>query len=193
MIKIDKLNEEFKKATKAQKRVMIAKDVLAQIKAERCFPKRGEWVRPLWSDDQKSIDIKLDPNSSIKDAFKSKAINSCEVCALGGLFMSCTNLNNNTTVGDMKTEYYIGEFVNDDVKISNELNRIFTQKQLMLIETYFEGGAGYFKSYSHHFSYSDEKLLVIFFKSFDDDERLKMIMQNIIDNNGTFKPKKLNI
>jgi hypothetical protein len=193
MIKIDKLNEEFKKATKAQKRVMIAKDVLAQIKAERYFPKRGEWARPLWSDDQKSIDIKLDPNSSIKDAFKSKAINSCKVCALGGLFMSCTNLNNNTTVGDMKTEYYIGEFVNDDVKISNGLNRIFTQKQLMLIETYFEGGEGYFKSYSHHFSYSDEKLLVIFFKSFDDDERLKMIMQNIIDNNGTFKPKKLNI
>ncbi len=186
-MKTNQLNEEFKKATKAQKRVMIAKDVLAQIKAKRYFPESGEWVKPLWSDDQKSIDIKLDPNSSIKDAFKSKAINSCQVCALGGLFMSCTNLNNNTTVQDMKTEYYLGEVVQDNDKISNGLNRIFTQKQLMLIEIYFEGGEGYFKGYS------DENLLVTFFESFNDDERLKMIMQNIIDNNGTFKPSKLDI
>jgi hypothetical protein len=185
MKEINKLNEEFKKATKAQKRVMIAKDVLAQIKAERYFPERGKWVRPFWSDDQKSIDIKLDPNSSIKDAFKSKAINSCKVCALGGLFMSCTNLNNNTTVGDMKTEYYIGEFVNDDVKISNGLNRIFTQKQLILIESYFEGSQGYFKG--------DNEKTLVFLESYNDDERLEMIMQNIIDNDGTFKPKKLNI
>ena len=192
-MKTNQLNEEFKKATKAQKRVMIAKDVLAQIKAKRYFAESGEWVKPLWSDDQKSIDIKLDPNSSIKDAFKSKAINSCQVCALGGLFMSCTNLNNNTTVQDMKTEYYLGEVVQDNDKISNGLNRIFTRKQLMLIETYFEGGEGYFKGYSEYFSYSDEKLLVTFFKSYHDDERLKMIMQNIIDNNGTFKPSKLDI
>ena len=44
MKEINKLNEEFKKATKAQKRVMIAKDVLAQIKAKRYFPESGEWV-----------------------------------------------------------------------------------------------------------------------------------------------------
>ena len=35
MSKIKKLNEEFKKATEAQKRVMIAQDVLAQLKAKR--------------------------------------------------------------------------------------------------------------------------------------------------------------
>jgi hypothetical protein len=186
MIKINKLNEEFKKATKAQKRVMIAKDVLAQIKAKRYFPESGEWVNPLWSDDQKSIDIQLDPNSSIKDAFKSKAINSCQVCALGGLFMSCTNLNNNTTVEDLLTkEFYIGDLVSDDVKISNGLNRIFTQKQLILIESYFEGSQGYFKG--------DDKKTFVFLENYNDDERLEMIMQNIIDNNGTFKPKKLDI
>ena len=184
-MKTNKLNEEFKKATKAQKRVMIAKDVLAQIKAKRYFAESGEWVKPLWSDDQKSIDIKLDPNSSIKDAFKSKAINSCQVCALGGLFMSCTNLNNNTTVQDLKDETYIGELVADDDKISNGLNRIFTQAQLMLIESYFEGGEGYFRG-------GNEKTQT-FLESYNDDERLKIIMQNIIDNNGTFKPSKLDI
>lgn len=187
-MKTNQLNEEFKKATKAQKRVMIAKDVLAQIKAKRYFPESGEWVRPLWSGDQKSIDIKLNPNSSIKDAFKSKAINSCQVCALGGLFMSCTNLNNNTTVQDLKDETYIGDLVADDDKISNGLNRIFTQKQLMLIEIYFEGSQGYFRD---HLS-SDEKAET-FLENYSDDERLEMIMQNIIDNDGTFKPNKLKI
>jgi len=185
MKEINKLNEEFKKATKAQKRIMIAKDVLAQIKAKRYFPESGEWVKPLWSSDQKSIDIKLDPNSSVKDAFKSKAINSCQVCALGGLFMSCTNLNNNTTVGDLTKESYIGDLVADDDKISNGLNRIFTQKQLILIESYFEGSQGYFKG--------DDVKTFVFLETYNDDERLKMITQNIIDNNGTFKPKKLDI
>ena len=184
-MKTNQVNEEFKKTTKAQKRVMSAKDVLAQIKAKRYFAESGEWVNPLWSGDQKSIDIKLNPNSSIKDAFKSKAINSCQVCALGGLFMSCTNLNNNTTVQDLKDETYMGDLVADDDKISNGLNRIFTQKQLMLIETYFEGGEGYFKG--------DDEKTQTFLESYNDDERLKMIMQNIIDNNGTFVPKKLNI
>jgi hypothetical protein len=188
IMKTNKLNEEFKKATKAQKRVMIAKDVLAQIKLKRYFAESGEWVRPLWSGDQKSIDIKLDPNSSIKDAFKSKAINSCRVCALGGLFMSCTNLNNNTTVQDLKNETYIGDLVADGDKISNGLNRIFTQGQLMLIESYFEGGEGYFR----YDLGSDEKAET-FLESYNDDERLKIIMQNIIDNNGTFKPSKLDI
>jgi len=187
-MKTNQLNEEFKKATKAQKRVMIAKDVLAQIKAKRYFPESGEWVEPLWSGDQKSMDIKLNPNSSIKDAFKSKAINSCRVCALGGLFMSCTNLNNNTTVQDLKDETYIGDLVADDDKISNGLNRIFTQKQLMLIEIYFEGSQGYFRD-----NLSSDEKAETFLENYSDDERLEMIMQNIIDNNGTFKPSKLDI
>ncbi len=41
MSKINKLNAEFKKATKAQKRVMIAQDVLAQLKAKRYVAEIG--------------------------------------------------------------------------------------------------------------------------------------------------------
>ena len=55
----------------------------------------------------------------------------------------------------------------------------------MLIESYFEGGEGYFRG-------GNEKTFA-FLENYDDDERLKMIMQNIIDNNGTFKPNKLDI
>jgi hypothetical protein len=75
--------------------------------------------------------------------------------------------------------------VYDDSKISNGLNRIFTQKQLILIESYFEGSQGYFKG--------DNEKTLVFLESYNDDERLEMIMQNIIDNDGTFKPNKLDI
>jgi hypothetical protein len=182
MKEINKLNEEFKKATKAQKRVMIAKDVLAQIKAKRYFAESGCWVQP---NIKAACEKNLKDEDSVQELFAKKKIKSCNVCALGGLFMSCINLNNNTTVEDLKKEFYIGDFVYDDSKISNGLNRIFTQKQLMLIETYFEGSQGYFKG--------DNEKTLVFLESYDDDERLEMIMQNIIDNNGTFKPKKLDI
>ena len=181
-MKTDKLNEKFKKATKAQKRVMIAQDVLAQIKTKRYVAESGCWVQPNIN---AACEKNLKDEDSVQELFAKKKIKSCNVCALGGLFMSCINLNNNTTVEDLKKEFYIGDFVYDDTKISNGLNRIFTQKQLILIETYFEGGEGYFKG-------GNEKILD-FFPNYDDDERLEMIMQNIIDNNGTFKPNKLDI
>ena len=181
-MKTDKLNEKFKKATKAQKRVMIAQDVLAQIKTKRYVAESGCWVQP---NIKAACEKNLKDEDSVQELFAKKKIKSCNVCALGGLFMSCINLNNNTTVEDLKKEFYIGDFVYDDTKISNGLNRIFTQKQLILIESYFEGSKGYFKG-------DDEKTLP-FLANYNDDERLEMIMQNIIDNNGTFKPNKLDI
>lgn len=181
-MKTNQLNEEFKKATKAQKRVMIAKDVLAQIKTKRYVAESGCWVQ---TNINATCEKDLKDEDSVQELFAEKKIESCNVCALGGLFMSCTNLNNNTTVQDLKNEFYIGDLVADDDKISNGLNRIFTQKQLILIETYFEGSEGYFKG--------DDEKTVIFLANYDDDERLEMIMQNIIDNNGTFKPNKLKI
>jgi hypothetical protein len=182
MSKIKKLNAEFKKASKAQKRVMIAQDVLAQLKAKRYFAESGCWVQP---NIKAACEKNLKDEDSVQELFAAKKIESCNVCALGGLFMSCINLNNNTTVEDLKKEFYIGDFVYDDSKISNGLNRIFTQKQLILIESYFEGSQGYFKG--------DNEKTVVFLESYNDDERLEMIMQNIIDNDGTFKPNKLDI
>lgn len=182
MKKINKLNAEFKKATKAQKRVMIAKDVLAQIKTKRYVAESGCWVQ---TNINAACKENLKDEDSVQELFAEKKIESCNVCALGGLFMSCTNLNNNTTVQDLYNEQYLGDFVADDDKISNGLNRIFTQKQLMLIESYFEGSEGYFRG-------GNEKTET-FLESYNDNERLEMIMQNIIDNNGTFKPSKLDI
>lgn len=189
-MKTNKLNEKFKKATKAQKRVMIAQDVLDQIRAKRYHAVEGEWVDPIWKKDAESQKIKSSPEYSVKDAFETKAIVSCEVCALGGLFMSCANLNNHTTIKDLGSECYynFGDLIVDDIKFSNGLNRIFTKNQLALIEKYYEGGGGYFRSTD-----DEEDKVGNFYETFSESRRLEIIMQNIIDNDGTFKPNKLNI
>ena len=191
-MKTSQLNEKFKKATKAQKRVMIAQDVLDQIRAKRYRAVTGKWVDPIWKRDSKSQKIKFTPNHSAKDAFENKAIDYCKVCALGGLFMSCTNLNNHTTIEDLDTEAHIdlGDRIEFNWKISNGLNKIFSQKQLKLIESFFEGGEGYFQSHEGD-NYNEEK--GIFYESYSNYKRLEIIMQNIIDNDGTFKPNKLKI
>lgn len=189
MSKINKTNEKFKNATKAQKRVMIAKDVLEQIKTNRYLAKSGKWVETNFSKKSKVSEICDSPEISIQDIFKDKTIESCNVCALGGLFMSCINLNNNTTLEDFNQETSnLGDIIDVDDKISNKLNRIFTRNQLILIEQYFEEGGGYF------YRDDDCDLLDSFVDTYpDEQDRLKAIMENIIENKGTFKPKKLKI
>lgn len=189
MNKVDKTNEKFKNATKAQKRVMIAKDVLGQIKTNRYLAESGTWVEPNFSRNSRVSEICDSPETSIQDTFKDKTIESCTVCALGGLFMSCINLNNNTTLRDFDEEADdLGALIDGNRKLSNSLNRIFTREQLILIEQYFEEGAGYF------YRDDDCDLLDSFVDTYpDEQDRLKAIMENIIENKGTFKPEKLKL
>ena len=203
--KINKLiaenNAAFKKATKAQKRVMIAQDVLAQIKAKRYVAEPGMWVVPTFSENFCNTDS--DPGKeSVQQLFASKEIESCNVCALGGLFMSCTNLNNHTTYSQFNSESEdIGALIGYEEGLSNELDVFFSKNQLTLIEIYFEDGEGYFSidnetvdtgsrfyksiDFDHVNSFND--------KYQDDDDRLKAIMKNIVENNGTFVPEKLKV
>jgi hypothetical protein len=179
-----KSNAAFKKATKAEKRVMIAKDVLAQIKAKRYIPESGTWVDPNWN-----IRNEIDGTESVQKLFADRTIETCNVCALGSLFMSCTNLNNNTCVSDINyggegTE--IGERIQDGDTLSNGLNKIFSKKQLQLIEVYFETGDGWFGEDSRHVAYFNDAYP-------DDEDRLVEIMKNIVANDGTFVPSKLKI
>lgn len=190
-----KSNAAFKKATKAEKRVMIAKDVLAQIKAKRYIPESGTWVDANWNI-RGGID-EIHETDSVQKLFADRTIETCSVCALGGLFMSCTNLNNNTCVSDINyggegTE--IGERIQDGDTLSNGLNKIFSKKQLQLIEVYFEKGDGWFgeDGYTGNYIGEDSRHVEYFNDAYpDDDERLVEIMKNIVANDGTFVPSKL--
>jgi hypothetical protein len=189
-----KSNAAFKKATKAEKRVMIAKDVLTQIKAKRYIPESGTWVDPNWN-----IRNEIDGTESVQKLFADRTIETCNVCALGGLFMSCTNLNNNTCVSDINyggEGDLLGEKIQDGDTLSNGLNKIFSKKQLQLIEVYFEKGDGWFGEdrYTGNYIGEDSRHVQYFNDAYpDDDERLVEIMKNIVANDGTFVPSKLKI
>ena len=66
------------------------------------------------------------------------------------------------------------------------LERWFTPRMLSLIECAFEMDNGYGEVYS---TLSDRDEAVEFGEDYEDDEeRLRAIYQNIIDNAGTFRP-----
>jgi len=188
---IEKTNSNFRKATKAQKRVLIAQDVLAQIKAKRYVAESGIWVAPHFS-----VNVETVVHESAQKLFAEKVITTCNVCALGGMFMSCTNLNNNTTVEQLERSADLGESVDCGIKLSNGLNQIFSKKQLMLVETYFEVGDGWFgeKGYTGESNGEDQYHVEAFYDKYPDEgDRLKEIMKNIIANDGTFVPSKLKV
>jgi len=184
---VEEKNKEFKKSTKPQQRVLVAQDVLAQIKAKRYLASPGTWAIPTY-DNPKNVK----GEESVQKLFATQAIKTCDVCALGGLFMSCTNLNNNTTVEELGQASDLGDTLEyGDEKLSNGLNRIFTHKQLELIENYFENADGYFGSeiatkMTDHINLFNNKYP-------NPQARLKEIMNNIVENNGTFVPSKLKV
>lgn len=185
---IEEKNKEFKKSTKPQQRVLVAQDVLAQIKAKRYLASPGTWASPTYG----VPDENLKGEESAQKLFATQTIKTCDVCALGGLFMSCTNLNNNTTVEELGQACNLGDILEyGDLKLSNGLNRIFTKKQLMLIENYFENAEGYYApdatdAMTDHINLFNEKYP-------NPQDCLKEIMNNIVENNGTFVPSKLKV
>ena len=187
MNKIKDINAEFKKANKAQKRVMIAQDVLAQLKAKRYVAESGCWVQANYNSAVPLADIKY--KDSVQDLFAEKTIESCNVCALGGLFMSCTNFNNNTLLEELDdVSEDLGNLIDEEEQLSNKLNKIFSTNQLKLIEMYFEANGGFFREDDE-----DNRIGVFYNKNSSDKKRLQLIMENIVENNGTFVPEKLKV
>ena len=83
MKEINKLNAEFKKANKAQKRVMIAQDVLAQLKTKRYVAESGCWVQPNYYPDWKQLSDK----DSVQELFAANSF---------GLFPDETRIDRQT-------------------------------------------------------------------------------------------------
>jgi hypothetical protein len=204
----------FKKATVTQKRVLIAKDVIAQIKANKIKPEQGSFVRVekvkgfmsssdaearhgSWNFAMNRLSDSAGSDADVRQLYLDNTLQQCSCCALGGMFMSCTLYNNNTTVENLS---YAGEDIGDVIlnedntePLPNGLNKFFSVAQLKLIEQTFEGDQGAINSgmddgtgeIIDKFSPQAEAFYTKYKKPKD---RLIAIMQNIIANNGTFKP-----
>lgn len=163
-------------------RITIAKDVIAQIEAERYFAKGGSYVRISEEDNYRG---------SVKENFQK--IKHCKVCALGGCFLSIVRFKNNVTFDEI-TDIGAKQFAHNN-KFRQILTSIFPAEQLILIENAFENGGFWetpiFGSDYEKYSVSrhDKHAAWEFGQQFSNhNDRLTAIMQNIIDNKGTFKP-----
>jgi hypothetical protein len=176
---ITRRNLLFEGKTNAEKRVLIAQDVLDQIEGFKINPKKSVYL---------DIFSEACPNESVREVFLSERP-SCQCCALGAIFLSCTLFNNKISFKTLNEEYLMGIKIRSGYKFTNGMNDIFTNKQLALIEFAFEGGTGSFHEYDLTvMGYSEKEIEKAKEYSGTTDTTLKEIMKNIIKNNGEFIP-----
>lgn len=175
VVKREEEKKEFKDMTPEEKRVEIARDVLAQIRMGQFKAGMG-YMQVFPVDDNKYTHefYGCQLNTAVK-----KGEVRCEGCADGALFMAYVmrynHLNVKTANTDVSKEY-----------IKSRMRRLFSKDQLDLIETAYERcvihGDG-------NISKELARRTISWGTRYDNREkRLKAIMRNIIRNNGTFKP-----
>jgi hypothetical protein len=175
-------NKYFQELSPAQKRVAIAKDVIAQVKMKKIVGKEGSYIifegKELVFEDNFEVPLKQD----------------CEACAVGSVFLSMCRLTGkkNHEVKEWDEDY-------DNRKsfafkaFKRSLMPYFSIIQLSMIEAAFEKE---FTDYNHKQGVSERPIdieLLSASKNFgqeiqDDTERLVTIMKNIVDNKGCFIP-----
>jgi len=150
--------------TKEEARVLIAKDVLMQLDAKKIIATKGSY-------------LEFTDSSWREEDFLHEVMerNICQVCALGSLYYSRVQLANETKC-DVVNKYNEFGIISNCGVITPDLLQYFERDALRDIEVYFEGWYGAVK-------FADENP--------DPEMRMRKIMQNIIDNNGTFVTEKL--
>ena len=164
--------------TQKQMAVAVARDVLKHLsvtRVESCTYLSG----PV-------VDLLADVAGEQLQNHVNAVMAHCDVCALGSMFLSHVRLFDRLTVG----EFLAGRVEDGNVSVERHdiykrLVEIFGQHQLDMIECAFEDC-----DMSNELSQEDEDLACDATAHLGEDyrERLKFIMQNIVDNNGVFAP-----
>ena len=178
-------NARFNAASPAEQRVIVAKDVIAQIKKGSIEPMRGNWVRMFLP--------KMAPESQICDIVGGKNDVVCSACALGSMMISMVRYRDNFSVRD----YELGNFNYDSIHYGRPdktgITELFTPQQQRMIECAFEAGDGFY-NYSRRAKCSDterkemHKAIDFGYQYTDTKARLIAIMKNIVKNKGEFVP-----
>ncbi len=186
--------KSFSRLSAAQKRVAIAEDVIKQIRSGQYRIRAGQWLN--FNEEQFNAPIK-----EVKIPTQQRLLGGpiviqqqckpvgCTCCAIGAAVASSIRLFNEFELDEDGVESFSHAL--------KQLKKFFTEPQLRLIESAFEqrgqtnsetgkpegwdlddemGGREFARAYGR---YS---------KIYSDSERAHSIFQNIIKNNGTFKP-----
>lgn len=181
-------DKSFEEMSSAEKRVQIARDVLAQLESKRLIASTGEWLINSNRTVKGSFYSKEDYIDNLEFQEVLKRTEKCKGCALGGIFMSAVERANNLKLQELDPDF--GIYITGIPRKSDifcYLNRYFTHEQLVLIEFAFEMGNGV--------CYIEDDMLRIralnlflgeYGNARNAEFRMKYIMQNIVDNNGDF-------
>lgn len=169
-------------------RIRVAKDVIAQVRLEKYKANRGAYISQLRTNNN------VENQDDVKKNFDK--IKSCEVCALGACLLSTVKFKNTLQFQVLRQADEDGDF-GYNKQIQNLLSSLFSPVQLLLIEMAFEKSTsiGFFAEkvdntgslYDIDWRIKDDAV-TFGYKYNSHHDRLIAIMENIIDNNGTFKP-----
>jgi len=184
---IEERNDWFAKLPPAKKRVQIAKDVIEQLDLKKFVSSPGTYFN--LKDVPDSYDY---GNHELQKVLNDSG--ECKVCAKGAIFATKV-LNYNNCVINTDDKFYFGTLELKESILSENLSDIFSKKQLDLIENAFECDYTNICSDEDDVHLSDLVRARFMYGYICDDpdstERMRLIMQNIIDNNGTFVVDKL--
>jgi len=186
------MKKPVKSLTAAQKRVLIAKDTIKWLNSNNIEAKSGEYfLAPSMGIKIKSLNDKL-------GAALARTKKSCKVCALGGMFYSMVRRFDKVTVGrgDI-TNRCLGDYLTfvESSVVFSELGKYFPHHQLAMIESAFEMIDMIDWEDHDHIGDAEVDRSILFAQKPDYSgdgkspaSRLRMIMENVVENNGVFKP-----
>lgn len=187
--KLKNWNKIFKKSSKTKKRMMIAQDVIDQIRKKKFIPTQESYIQDI----DKEIPFGEELSFILYGA-------KCEACALGSMFISSIRLGNSFELKTKRNLRLSGECVlGDPHKIERpRLRKYFSPQQLSSIESAFMsssyidkkvGNIGQRRKYRNKLdSAINYRVNCNLYMDRDDDKALIKIMKNIIENKGLFKP-----
>lgn len=184
---IKEWNDYFNSLDPAQKRIAIAKDVLANLETNKIVPHKGRgYIWPTFNND-----TDLQAQAHLDEL-------TCTVCALGAVLISLVKYTNDATVREIAAVTCV-----DAGRLWERLATYFSLQQLFLIECAYEKwDANYILNQecgvalALHYKYTIEDLKTInsihvILRKFNKTERLKYIMQSIIKNGEFALPQEI--
>ncbi len=177
-------------------RVAVAKDVIKYLSTKRFVAKHNFYIKSEELDDllgsPTSVwDSKLQTYVTTPEAKAPVCVpKKCQVCGIGSMFLGLVGIANTITakeLGSTHADYNMIEYL--------EKQAGFTEEQMRLVELYFEGKK-LPSSYAFDFPSTSavkkwRKAAVKASRSTiqkNPEKILRAILNNIIRNNGTFKP-----